>query len=103
MSQANTPVVPNPVCCSNPEGCARAYTPICPVAKFNNDAVDRAAVKMKTKLAISAGKGRGGWETASPEQLQQLLAEHVKKGDPVDVMNLAMMLSELGYSTSPQA
>lgn len=69
-------------------------------------AVDRFADRMKAKLAAARAKGRGGWD--DPEQctvphLQQLLHEHLVKGDPVDVANFCMMLNHYGASTIPEA
>ncbi len=66
-------------------------------------AVDRFAVAMKAKLAKKRAEGRGGWE--DPEQctgafLSRLLVEHVEKGDPLDVGNLAMMLHQRGERIS---
>jgi|GEM_PF-3709529 len=60
-------------------------------------AVDRFAAAMKAKLAKKRDEGRGGWEDkddCSQLYLSQLLREHVEKGDPVDVGNLAMMLHQ---------
>lgn len=62
-------------------------------------AVDRFAEVMKAKLAKKRDEGRGGWEDkdeCSQIFLSQLLREHVEKGDPVDVGNLAMMLHQRG-------
>ncbi|MFP1683387.1 hypothetical protein ACLD0W_12815 [Alloalcanivorax sp. C16-1] len=59
-------------------------------------AVDRFAAAMKAKLAKKRADGRGGWQTASEAHLSALLHEHVAKGDPVDVGNLAMMLHQNG-------
>lgn len=62
-------------------------------------AVDRFAAAMKSKLAKKRDEGRGGWEDkddCSQIFLSQLLREHVEKGDPVDVGNLAMMLHQRG-------
>lgn len=64
-------------------------------------AVDKFAAWMKSKLAKKREQGRGGWETASPEYLSQLLREHVEKGDPVDVANFCMMLHHLGSAITP--
>jgi hypothetical protein len=52
------------------------------------------ASQMTAKLAISRAKGRGGWHTpgCSDEHLRSLLREHVKKGDMVDVLNIAGMI-----------
>ena len=63
----------------------------------NDDlAVDIFAEMMKQKLAKSREKGRGGWddpEQCSVEILATLVIEHVEKGDPVDIANLAMMVA----------
>lgn len=62
-------------------------------------AVDRFADAMKIKLAKKRNEGRGGWADkteCSQIFLSQLLREHVEKGDPVDVGNLAMMLHQRG-------
>ncbi len=65
-------------------------------------AVDRFAAAMKAKLAKKRTEGRGGWQTASEGHLSALLHEHVAKGDPLDVGNLAMMLHQNGQSVSAQ-
>ncbi|NEK42831.1 hypothetical protein GR250_15530 [Rhizobium leguminosarum] len=60
-------------------------------------AVDRFALAMKAKLAAKRAEGYGGWddpERCSIALLYQLLAEHVAKGDPVDVGNFAMMIHQ---------
>lgn len=56
---------------------------------------DYAYGAMKEKLAAARAKGRGGWwdaDRCSLDFLKGLLAEHVEKGDMVDVMNLAAMI-----------
>lgn len=80
--------------------------PTPPAAEAHPDdlAVDRFAAIMKAKLAVARDKGRGGWEDREqcPDgYLSQLLREHVEKGDPVDVANLAMMLSLRGERITP--
>ena len=73
-------------------GLPRAHHP-------DDEAVDRFAVAMKAKLAQKRAEGRGGWENkdeCGQGYLSELLAEHVRKGDPVDVANLAMMLHQRG-------
>jgi len=47
---------------------------------------------MIEKMALSRAKGRGGWEACTWLELWGMLREHVEKGDPVDVANLAMMI-----------
>lgn len=66
-------------------------------------AVDNFASAMKSKLAKKRNEGRSGWQHMSADELTSLLREHVKKGDPVDVANLCMMLSENGQNISPVA
>lgn len=65
-------------------------------------AVDHFAGAMKAKMADSRVKGRSGWN--DPMQctagfLRQLLVKAVRKGDPVDVGNFAMMLHARGTTT----
>jgi len=59
-------------------------------------AVDRFAIAMKAKLAVSREKGRYGWESCTAPHLSSLLWNHVYKADPLDVGNLAMMLHQNG-------
>jgi len=62
-------------------------------------AVDRFAAAMKAKLSKKRNEGRGGWEDkgqCSNAFLSKLLLDHVEKGDPVDVGNLAMMIHQRG-------
>lgn len=77
-----------------------ASRPATPPAEQHADdtAVDRFAEAMKAKLAKKRDEGRGGWDgpTCSAEILSDLLRQHVEKGDPLDVGNLAMMLHQRG-------
>lgn len=77
---------------------ALATPPIPPAEAHPDDiAVDRFAAAMKAKLAKKRDEGRGGWddkEDCSQLFLSSLLREHVEKGDPLDVGNLAMMLHQ---------
>ncbi len=66
-------------------------------------AVDRFAAAMKAKLKKKRQEGRAGWQFMASEQLSALLHEHVRKGDPVDVANLAMMLHQNGQVIEPPA
>jgi hypothetical protein len=66
-------------------------------------AVDRFAAEMKTKMAKQRAKGYSGWddpEQCPTERLQTMLVDHLAKGDPVDVGNIAMMLFCRGDSTA---
>lgn len=69
-------------------------------AQQDNDAVANFATAMKSKMAVSRGKGRGGWLHCPVDQLQVMLTEHLKKGDPVDVANFCMMLWNRGSATT---
>lgn len=68
-------------------------------------AVDRFAVAMKAKLARKRLQGRGGWDgpECDADTLSRMLREHVEKGDPLDVGNLAMMLHQRGERISAPA
>lgn len=80
-----------------------APQPAEPVSQHPDDAaVDAFAVIMKAKLKRARDeKGRGGWQDMSAAELSAMLREHVEKGDPVDVANLAMMLSLNGQRIAP--
>lgn len=62
-------------------------------------AVDAFADAMKAKMARQRAKGYGGWQECPADDLRRMLAEHVAKGDPVDVGNFAMMLFARGERT----
>lgn len=77
-----------------------------PEAAHHDDlAIDHFAKAMKAKMKWERDqRGRRGWNdraVCSTEYLSRLLWGHVKKGDPVDVANLAMMLSERGERIAP--
>lgn len=64
-----------------------------PDAHPDDVAVDAFAERMKAKLRWEREeRGRSGWQSMSASDLSKLLVEHIPKGDPVDVANLAMML-----------
>lgn len=66
-------------------------------------AVAKFTLVMQEKLAKKREEGRGGWQDPKlcpPGTLNEMLCEHVAKGDPVDVANLAMMLHTRGERTS---
>lgn len=77
-----------------------------PVTHPDDAAVDRFAAAMKAKLAKKRAEGRSGWDDKAQctgEFLSALLREHVDKGDPLDVGNLAMMLHQRGERISAPA
>ncbi|WP_238878674.1 hypothetical protein [Achromobacter xylosoxidans] len=84
---------------------ALASAPVAGDAQHPDDiAVDRFAAAMKAKLAKKRAEGRGGWDDkaqCSREWLSSLLRQHLEKGDPVDVGNLAMMLHQRGERIVP--
>ncbi len=63
-------------------------------------AIDNFAMAMKEKMAKKRAEGRGGWQTAPVQSLQLMMADHIRKGDPVDVANFCMMLHHLSAPTS---
>lgn len=70
-----------------------------PCAHSDDEAVDRFSAAMKNKLAQKREEGRGGWDNdnkAIGVVLSNMLRDHVEKGDPIDVANLAMMLHQRG-------
>lgn len=72
----------------------------------DDKAVDRFAAAMKVKLAKKRDEGRGGWwdnAYCNNRELSAMLREHVDKGDPLDVGNLAMMLHQRGERIAPAA
>lgn len=79
-----------------------APQPAEPVSLHPDDAaVDAFAAEMKAKLAKKRADGRAGWQECTSEYLSGLLREHVEKGDPLDVANLAMMLHQTGQRIVP--
>lgn len=69
-----------------------------PTHHSDDEHVTTFALRMRQKLAKKREQGRGGWESPDCDTviLSRMLREHVAKGDPVDVANFAMMLSERG-------
>lgn len=62
-------------------------------------AVDQFAEAMKAKMTRKRAEGRGGWADktlCTQADLSAMLESHVRKGDPVDVANFAMMLHARG-------
>tara|TARA_R110002072_G_scaffold273116_3_gene433471 strand:- start:4356 stop:4682 length:327 start_codon:yes stop_codon:yes gene_type:complete len=63
---------------------------------FTDDSmVDLASQAMKDKLRVSRRRVRQGWwrkDICSTERLKKMMANHIDKGDMVDVMNFAAMI-----------
>ena len=72
-----------------------------PAQHPDDTAVDNLARLMKAKLAQKREEGRSGWQHMNADDLTAILRQHVDKGDPVDVANLCMMLSENGQRITP--
>ena len=69
------------------------------VLRMPNDVADELLVdvvrhEMRKKLKAKRDDGRGGWfgPDCSNELLWEMLNEHIKKGDPIDIINLAAMI-----------
>lgn len=92
---AERPEMAEPMACGGDwcDGPCPADMP-CPGREPERDdaAVNAFAHAMADKMARSRAKGRGGWQSCPTPALWQMLREHVEKGDPVDVANLAMMI-----------
>lgn len=67
-------------------------------------AVDQFAQALKDKMRKSREKGRSGWDDKQQcpnGRLQQMLIDHLGKGDPLDVGAFAMMLFIRSERTNP--
>lgn len=83
---------------------ARQPAPVVAMQHPDDIAVDKFAVAMKDKMAVSRTKGRGGWENPEEcgiEDLACMLVQHVEKGDPVDIGNFCMMVWNRVRDTGP--
>lgn len=69
-------------------------------AQADERLVALAGAAMREKLAKKRLDGRSGWERCPIKMLNAMLIDHIAKGDPVDVMNIAAMIHALGGSTS---
>lgn len=71
----------------------------------DNDAVDKFAFALKTKLAECRVKGKGGWNDPNDCGIQYLIdlfhTEVLYKKDIVDIGNYAMMLFNRGVTVLP--
>lgn len=57
--------------------------------------VERFAAAMLKKLSLKRCEGRGGWNdpyTCTTWKLREMLIEHMRKGDVIDIANFCMML-----------
>lgn len=53
---------------------------------------------MHDKLVAARGKHGDDWRALPANKLAEMLLDHTRKGDPVDVANFAMMLAGVGVS-----
>ena len=80
----------------------KSATPITAISdsrKADLEGVRRFTLAMQRKLAYKRRQGRYGWNTTvasgwgcSVANLQRMLLQHIKKGDPVDLANFCMMI-----------
>jgi hypothetical protein len=73
----------------------RLCADIAKVQHHDDIAVERFAAAMKAKLAEKRAQGYGGWDDPARckvDTLARCLADHLFKGDMVDIGNFAMML-----------
>lgn len=65
-----------------------------PDEKADELLAEMVAHEMRKKLAQKREDGRRGWfgPNCSNEELLSMLKEHVDKGDPIDIINLAGMM-----------
>ena len=92
------------ICHATPENCERLQATFTDIeferpptqADIDNEAVDKLAQAMKSKLAKKREQGYKGWETCKHGDLVQLLINHVDKGDPIDVANFCAFLFARG-------
>jgi hypothetical protein len=61
-------------------------------AQIDDICVTDFSLEMMDKLEKARDKGRGGWHSASIEYLEELLLDHISKGDMRDVANIAMFI-----------
>ena len=64
-------------------------------ADADREGVRRFAEALLQKLAEKRAQGYSGWNDpadCSIKRLEKLLAEHISKGDPVDIGNFCMMI-----------
>ena len=55
---------------------------------------------MLEKLIKKSRKGWNEWQNCHPDVFRKSLIEHIEKGDPIDVANIAFFLHELKASTN---
>lgn len=62
--------------------------------------VNKFANIMLEKLIKKSRQGWNDWQNCHPDVFRKSLIEHIEKGDPVDVANIAFFLHELNASTN---
>lgn len=73
-------------------------------ALIDKMAVSNMSASMLHRMTEKRSKGKAGWhdkEKCSAERLNALFHNAVLKGDPIDVANYAMMISQRGETIGP--
>lgn len=55
---------------------------------------------MLEKLIKKSRQGWNDWQNCQPDVFRKSLIEHIEKGDPIDVANIAFFLYQLKASTN---
>ena len=64
------------------------------------DRVNKFAQIMLGKLIKKSRQGWNDWQNCHPDVFRKSLIEHIEKGDPIDVANIAFFLYQLKASTN---
>ena len=64
------------------------------------DRVNKFAQIMLDKLIKKSRQGWNDWQNCHPDVFRKSLIEHIEKGDPIDVANIAFFLYQLKASTN---
>ena len=62
--------------------------------------IEEFSERMLRKLKHKSRQGFNNWRNCPPELFRKSLTEHIEKGDPVDVANIAFFLYQLGAQTN---
>ena len=65
-----------------------------------DELVDDFAALMKAKLFEKSRQGWNNWRNCDADVFRKSLIEHIEKGDPIDVANIAFFLYALNATTN---